>query len=497
MIRDKARRPAQGTSRRQVLAGGAAALSLVGLSGYVRAASRRVDVAIVGGGLAGLYAGMLLTELGANIVVLEARDRPGGRVLTADGWLANPDLGGSQIGASYARMLRVCEQLGIELGAGAHVNAPYSPVIDGQLIPPGRWASSDLNRTVGAEREVLPHALAYHYLGFQRSPLRSLDAWMQPEAAEHDVSIAQWLDRQGASPEAKRIIHATTGSALESRGVLRVLQETSRGRFEFEALETDLTQKQDAYEIVSRISQHVVGGTSRLTDAMAATLGDRLRLGHPVSAIEQDRRGCKVRLGDGSAIEADFAIAAVPFSVLRSIDFKPGLEGVQAEAVRTMPYNNQTQVWLEVKHPYWEDDGLDASMWTDGPFSLIRQQIESDGSRVLISALAAGERSRPIDAMSPQERGEFAIAEIERIRPSTRGKLAFVGAHSWDQEQYSRGCSYAFQPGRVVEWANRMDAPHGRVHFAGEHLRRFELGMEAAMETGERAALAIAERIAG
>jgi len=487
----------QGATRRQVLAGGAGALSLAGLSGCVRSASRRVDVAIVGGGLAGLHAAMVLSELGAEVVVLEARERPGGRVLTADGWLANPDLGGSQIGASYARILSVCERLGIELGPGAHVNAPYSPVIGGQLIPPDRWASSDLNRTVGDEREVLPHALAYHYLGYQRSPLHSLDAWMQPAAAEHDVSIAEWLDRQGASPEAKRIIYKTTGSELESRGVLRLLQETSRGRFEFEALDSELTQSQDTYEIISRIAQHVVGGTSRLTDAMAATLGDRLRLGHPVRAIEQDRRGCTLRLADGSAIEADFAIAAVPFSVLRSIDFKPGLEGVQAEAVTTMPYNNQTQVWLEVKQPYWEEDGLDASMWTDGPFSLIRQQIESDGSRVLISALAAGERSNPIDAMSPRERGEFAIAEIERIRPSTRGKLAFVGALSWDEEEYSRGCSYAFPPGRVIEWANTMDAPHGRVHFAGEHLRRFELGMEAAMETGERAALAIAERIKG
>jgi len=154
-----------------------------------------------------------------------------------------------------------------------------------------------------------------------------------------------------------------------------------------------------------------------------------------------------------------------------------------------------TQVWLRVREPYWERDGIEASMWTDGAFNLIRQQIESDGSRHLISALAFSDNAFKLDAMSTAERGRFAIAEIERIRPSTRGLLEFVGAHSWLQAPGAQGCSYQLAPGRAFDWTRDMARPHRQLSFAGEHLRQLEVGMEAAMESGERAGRELAERL--
>jgi monoamine oxidase len=241
----------------------------------------------------------------------------------------------------------------------------------------------------------------------------------------------------------------------------------------------------------------VVGGTSRLTEAMAAALGDRLRTGQRVEAIDMDRSGVTVRCAGGGRYRATWAIAALPFSVLRGIAITPGLRGAQAEAVRGMPYGNQSQVWLRVREPYWEKDGIEASMWTNGAFNLIRQQIESDGSRHLISALAFTDNALKLDAMPPAERGRFAIAEIERVRPSTRGLLEFVGAHSWAQAPGARGCSYQMQPGRAFEWTREMAKPHERLWLAGEHLRQLEVGMEAAMESGERAGRGVAELLAG
>ncbi len=230
---------------------------------------------------------------------------------------------------------------------------------------------------------------------------------------------------------------------------------------------------------------------------MGASLGDRLHLNKRVVAIHMSARNCDLRCADGSRFRARYALAAVPFSVLRAIAVTPNLRGEQADAVQRMPYGNQSQVWLRVKAPYWEADGIEASMWTDGAFNLIRQQIESDRSRQLISALAFSANSRQLDAMAPAERGRFAIAEIERIRPSTRGQLEFVGAHSWEQSPTIRGCSHQYVPGKTLAWARVMGKPHANLHFAGEHLRTMEVGMEAAMESGERAAREIAERLEG
>jgi monoamine oxidase len=491
----KPRQRPEGLLRRELLVLGGAALTSAVLPMRLHAAPEKVDVAIIGAGLSGLYAGMLLAEFGASVLVLEAKDRTGGRCLTADDWPLQPDLGASQIGATYARVIDTCNRFGIELGLGSHMNAPYTPVIGDQLVNAKGWPESPYNLTVGAEREVLPHAMAGYYIS-QRTPFEGLNDWRSPAAAEYDISIAEWLRRQNASPEAQRIIYEALGaSSLEDKSVLRILQEATRGQIEMKRFTAEQRKQLDHYEISSLISRHIVGGTSRLTDAMAASLGDGVRLGQVVTSIEQGQDACTVRLADGTSIAADFVLSATPFSSLRDIKFDPPLAGPQAEAVAGMSYNNQSQIWFSVKGPYWDDDGLDASMWTDGPLQYIRQQIEPDGSMVKMSAISSGEKGARLDAMPAKERGAFALAEIERIRPSTQGKLEVIGVHSWSEGQSAGGCSYELPVGRVLDWVNNMAEPHGRVHFAGEHLRESEIGMEAAMATGERAAIAIISRL--
>lgn len=481
-------------SRRLFVAAAGATAAVA--STRIWAAEPEVDVVIVGAGLSGMNAAMLLAELGAKVLVLESEPRPGGRCRTMDDWYLAPDLGGAQIGRDYARVLDVATKLGVKLGPGAHINAPYSFVVGGTLIPAKDWAASPLNRTEGAERAIPPHALGGFYVE-GRSPFKTIDGWLQPEARAYDLSLAEWLARQGASPAARQIIRTSQGRPLEKLSVLRMMQEATRGKIGIDKIDPESMKGLDQYQRAGITSQHVVGGTSRLTDAMAATLGDRVRYGQRVRAIDMDKRGVTVRCAGGARYRARYAIAALPFSVLRGIDIRPGLRGAQAEAVRGMPYGNQSQVWLRVRAPYWEQDGIEASMWTDGAFNLIRQQIENDGSRHLISALAFSDNAFKLDAMVLAERGRFAIAEIERIRPSTRGKLEFVGAHSWLQAPGALGCSYQLQPGRAFDWTREMAKPHQRLWFAGEHLRQLEVGMEAAMESGERAARGLAEQLAG
>lgn len=488
---------AGGVPRRSFLALGGAAVATLTAPLRLRAAPERVDVVIVGAGLAGLNAAMLLEELGASVLVLEARGRPGGRCYTRDAWPRHVDVGASQIGGSYARVIDRCRQLGIELAPGSHMNAPYAPVIGGQLVSADDWADSKYNLTQGDERALMPHTLVGHYIG-KRTPFDELTDWSSPEAAQYDISIAEWLRREGASAEVMRMIYEATGRvSLDEQSVLRMLQEATRAAVEQKRLSADKYKQLDQYEIASLISSHIVGGTSRLPEAMAETLGDRVRLNTAVGSIEEGPQHCSVRLTDGGTVEAGHVLMATPFSSLRNIDFQPGLSGAQAEAVGGMVYNNQSQVWFEIKAPYWEEDGYGASMWSDGPLQYIRQQIEPDGSREVMSAIASGTKAKYLDSLSPQERGEFARREIERIRPSTKGKLEVFGVHSWNEGTAAGGCSYLLPTGRVLDWVNNMAKPHGRVHFAGEHLRQLEVGMEAAMESGERAALEIISRSMG
>lgn len=482
-------------SRRQVIIGGAmAAASTLLLPRRSRAGTDEVDTIVIGAGLSGLYSAIVLGDGGASTLVLEGAAKIGGRCQTAYDWDERIELGGVQIGQMYARVRYMASRMGMELGPGAHINAPYSFVLDKQLIPATKWESSPLNKTLGPERALPPHALRTLYVE-RLNPFESLDDWLKPSAAQFDLTLEQWLDRHGASAVAKRLISVTQGGEdLSQVGLLRMLQESTYAKVDKHNSDAANAGK-DVYERSARTSLHVPGGVSRLTGAMAASLGDRVRLGHKVVSIEMSGERCEVRCANGARFRARSVIAAVPFSVLRDISIKPGLQGVQADAVGRMPYGNQSQVWLRVKAPYWEDDGIEASMWTDDTFTLIRQQLEYDGKRELISALAFGPNSTKLDKLPPAERGRLAIRYIEEVRPSTRGKLEFLGAHSWAQVPLIGGCSHAHVPGRGLAWGNGMAAAHHRLHFAGEHLRRLEVGMESAMESGEVAALNVLEQL--
>ncbi len=490
--------------RRKWLLGAGASIAVAALpsaslaaaaSQGARRATERVDVAVVGGGLAGLNAALILAAAGASVRVLEGDSRAGGRVRTADRFPFHPDLGGVQIGPMYARVRDVASRLGITLAPGAHVNAPYAFVLAETLISALQWPDSPLNRLVGAERRVLPHALGGFYVE-QRSPFTALDDWLQPAAQRYDISLAQWLREQQASPEAMRLIHQGQGAAsLENMAVLRMLQEATRSKADVKAIAAlpNMAGK-DVYERFALASSHVVGGSSRLVEAMVATLGDAVRFNARVRAIRMTDAGCELDCDEGLRVHADHVVAAVPFSVLREIRISPTLQGEQADAVRRMPYHNQSQVWLRVKQPYWEEDGYDASLWTDGPVTLVRQQLEHDGKRELVSALAFGAKSRALDALPVAERGRRVLDYLHKVRPSMQGRLEFLGAHSWAEVPLVRGCSHQYVPGKVTAWSQAMIRPHHRLHFAGEHTRRLEVGMEAAMESGERTALEILQR---
>jgi monoamine oxidase len=442
-------------------------------------AARELDVAVIGAGLAGLTAAALLRDEGARVLVLEGSDRVGGRCWTSSGWGGTAEFGAAQVHADAARVRGAAARFGVALAPGAPIIAPYAISVGDVLLPAQDWPGSSANRLVGPERGIPPAALCTHYVD-ERSPFRNLDDWRRPEAAPYDIPVAQWLLAQGASAEARRLIRAGYGDTpLEELSLLRRLQAGTRSK-----LATPPANP-----------AHVVGGTARLPAAMAAALGDAVRLTARVQAIELDPGGATLRIAGEPALRARFVIAAVPFTALRRISISPSLRGAQADAVRHMPYSNQSQVWMRVLRPYWDDDGLDASIWSDGLFTRIHQQIEPDGSRVLVNAIGLGRHTERLDSMSAADRGRLALESIAAIRPSTRGCLEVIGTHSWAEVPLIGGGGYQFVPGAAEAWIPAIQAPHGRLHFAGEQLRTLEVGMEAAMESGERAALEVLEEM--
>ena len=438
----------------------------------------RVDVVVIGAGLAGLNAALNLAEQGLRVRVLEANARVGGRVYTSATIEGHPELGASLVGEQFARVLSVARRLKVPLVAAAASPVTYGCIVRDSLIAARDWPSSPLNRTLGAERTTPIAGLAALYIS-GRNPLLDPSNWLAPPAARYDVSLRQWLVSQGASDEAMRLINEWRGDAgLDQVSALSLLQSSLQRR-----------------PLASRALQ-IVGGARRLPEAMARTLGHDLRLLHKVTAVDLHKDRCEVVCSNGFRAVTRFVVAALPLTAQRSLAVTPSLVGAQGAAVRTLAYGNRSQVWLRTKGtPYWEQDGIDAAMLSDGPISELRPVDSPSGQRHIV-ALVSGAKSGLLDAMPPAERGRFVLDYWARVRPSTRGRLEFLGAFSWAEEPLIRGVRIEYRPGEVVLYRHALVAPHLRMHFAGEHTRRREIGMEAAMESGERAAFEIVQRLA-
>lgn len=483
--------------RRQFLKSAGAGAALVSVSAgfprFARATPEKTDVVIIGAGLAGLGAALNLSDMGLKVIVLEASGRVGGRCYTADHAEGRPEFGASQIGASYARVRDIAQRFNVGLAMGANVNAPMCYAIGGKFVSKKDWEASPLNRTVGEERQYPPQALAGYYLR-KHLPWSDIDGWLQPEAAAYDMPFQTWLRQHGASDDAVRIMNAgLIDPSLDRVSLLGVLHEHIYSMAEVDSFGDS---KLDRFEAFSRISSRVEQGTSRIPEAIAAHLGDAVRMGEKVAEIDMTSpTGVSITTASGKTYQSDFIISAVPNTALSRVKILPTPDPELLKSIHGIGAQRQSQVFLHTSSPYWEDDGMDASTWTDsGPVSLIRQQIEDAGRRRLVTVLAFGDKASALDRIPASERGAYVVEYLGQLRPSMKGKLKVVAVQSWEEEENIWGCRHWLEPGEVTTLQKRLYQPWKRMHFAGEQVRRLAVGMEAAMESGEAAAYQILER---
>jgi monoamine oxidase len=481
-------------SRRALAA--AAALSLV--RARFAGAADAVDVAVIGAGLAGLNAAWILTEAGLKVTVLEGSGRIGGRVWTATDAPTVPELGASQVGPSYARVIDAIDRLKLTLVPEDRDILPFTYHIGGQLVRAKDWPDHPANRTVGAERALAPAALGAALLA-KFNPLRELDDWLRPDFAAYDVAIADLFQRNGVSAEAQKL--ATLTHEMWHSSALGMMQEGLRGAFEArfagarsESVGGALVTHAEGPS-VAKWPRNIQGGCSALPQAIAARLND-VRLGRIVTAIDMDDAGADVRCLDGTRLRARYVIAAVPFATLRNVVVAPAPDPVHRAAIADIGYLETARAFCTIKQPFWQQDGLDPSLFTDTALRMlwVLDNHKNGKGPYRATFVLTGRTAESVSMLPPAAAAKLLVDRLEAIRPAARGQVVVHRFHSWAQQPLQKGCRHNFKPGQIAAFARDMVLPWQRLHFAGEHTRRLDYGMESAMETGERAALEVLSR---
>ena len=454
-----------------------------------RVRRRKADVVVVGAGLAGLTAARELTRAGKSVIVLEARDRVGGRVLNKQ--LGNgkvSERGGTFVGPTQDHIIRLGKKYGAEL---------FPTFNEGENVyfdDGNRSTFSDTGVTGSAPGDpaLLPDlALVISDLDSKSLEVPVDAPWTAARAREYDSQTLQtYIDANSLSPQFKRLVPAATrpifGAEPDEISLLFVLfyiaasgDERNIGTFE-----RNFNTRGGAQE------SRFIGGSEVVTNAMARELGKRVVLRSPVRRITQDKRGVRV-VSDRLTVDAKRVIVAIPPTLAGRIDYRPNLPSRRDALTQRLPQGRLLKAAVVYDKPFWRDKGLTGqSLSTSGFVSATFDDSPEDGSPGVIFGFIGGEKSLAFKTMSEADQratvlDEFAVLFGEEAR---RPKGYFLT--SWTEETWSRGCPVAlYGPGVMSRYGDQIRQPVGRIHWAGTETSTYWNGyMDGAVRSGERAA---------
>jgi monoamine oxidase len=447
------------------------------------------DVLVIGAGLAGLHAALMLEAVGLKVLVLEAQQRVGGRIHSMRQLGGTAEAGGTYIGAGYTRVIGAAERHGVELMDVTPILEFFREqdlALDGEIIRQSEWPTHPANDFPERDKQQLPWN--YHrVLTMRNNPLDAPGDWLDPRHAALDVSAHEWLRGLGLSERAIALAYGLNVSFGRDARDVSALLLLFRGAF---------SREQRALAPAASLGFTARHGVQRIPEAMAAALRGGVEVDSAVVAIELEHDGATVTCAHGRRLRASHVVSSVPPSVLRRIAIEPRLPADQAKAIATLPSQPLTQVYFAPRSRFWEQDGFAPSLFTDTRAGMLAAARNRDDPTEVTSLAAwiTGDNAAALDRLPPADAGRAVLTAIETLRPAARGQLELIGLQSWGADAYAGGAWAYFRPGEVTRFAPVLGQAHGRLKFCGEHLALQSRGMEGAMESAEEAAAAILEQ---
>ena len=510
MTDSRPEQPDERLTRRRLIGTGAAAAGAAALSRVPGAEARKkdtkgkgrgkrhADVVVVGAGFAGLTAALRLKQAGKSVLVLEARNRVGGRA-------HNAPIPGGQITERGAAFIGPTQDhiaaLANEFGVGTF---PTYDTGDNVYVRDGNrstYSDTGITGTARRIRSILPDlALVVSKLDQMATQVDVNSPWTAANAASWDAQTLQsFIEAHSVTPQFRELIPAATRPIFGAEPRELSLLFTA-------LLHRGLWQRAERRDLRAEL-QHPDGrpaGPLRRRDA--ARRSARSRSGSARSACCSSA-GPAHRAGRSTVsrcvtkrlrVRAKHVIVAIPPTLAGRIDYRPDLPPLRDQLTQRLPQGNLTKVACVYDRPFWRDAGLNGTaVSTDGFVNASFDDTPPGGSPGVVFGFVGGDKSRQFNAM-PADQRKAAIVLASSLSSSAPGRpspIDYLESY-WAGERWSRGCPVGIAgPGVYTGYGTALRQPVGRIHWAGTETSTYWNGyMDGAVRSGERAAAEVLGR---
>lgn len=441
-----------------------------------------VDVVIVGAGFAGLSAAHRLADAGASVLVLEGRDRVGGRVLSGEVAGVKVDLGGTWVSLQHTAIRELAERVGCttvrQFSGGRNT----------------LWLAGKRRTYKGTIPKLSPVALvnmARVQIALDKlAKTIDVDApWESPRAAEFDaISFEEWLDQKGARRSTRALLTVVSkvqwGCQSSDVSLLHVLRTISAFGGIDHMLDVENGQQEERY----------VETTQEIAIRLAERFGDRVVTNAPVRRITQDGNGVTVYT-DSAQVTAEYAIVTTATEHRGSIELEPALPEKAQGLIRSWGLGALSKAFVAYEKPFWRADGLSGEGLTDTGTVFITFDVSPEPSGPGIMMTFCDPRvfdAHPVDV----RRSQVVQQLTELYGPEAANPIDYID-HCWNTDSFaSGGPNPAVAPYATVRYASALTEPHGRIHWAGtETAGKWSGSMNGAVLSGERVADEVAQHL--
>jgi monoamine oxidase len=445
-------------------------------------AERQVDVAVVGAGIAGLTAARRLAQGGSDVIVLEASERVGGRTVNeAISDSEQTEMGGQWVGPTQDRVLALIEELGLET---------FPTRTEGQNVIE---LGGRLRRYRGTIPKLSPVVLTD--LGIARMRLgravRKVDPaapWDAEGAAELDsVTFGEWIEKHTRTRSARKLIALSCktvwGAEPSELSLLWALAYMNAGGGFEKLLDVEGGAQQD----------RIAGGSVLIAERMATGLGQRVRLGTPVSVVRWSAEGVVLKSEDGD-VRARKGVLAVPPALVGSLRFEPSLPASHAALAAGWRGGHLIKLAATYDKPFWRDDDLSGEgVGTSSAVSITFDNTPPAGNPGALVGFVGALDAPGYAELPDAGRREVALGGFARLfGPKALEADGFL-ERDWLAEKWARGGPVSnLGPGVLSKHGRALREPAGPLHFAAtEYADAWRGYMDGAVRSGEAAAAAI------